>query len=63
MAETLDEAIREAKIAAGLNPDEKHAAADFYMHLGDEWETPFWQRCLTMVFAEEGVDLTEEDFK
>lgn len=61
MAETLDEAIREAKIAAGLDPDEKHHAFEFYMHLG-EWERPFWQRCLTMVFAEEGVELTEEDF-
>lgn len=63
MADTLDEAIREAKIAAGLDPNEKHVAAEFYMHLGDEWERLFWQRCLTMVFAEEGVELTEEDFK
>ena len=63
MAKSLDEAIRDAKIAAGLNPDEKHAAAEFYMHLGDELETLFWQRCLTIVFAEEGVELTEDDFK
>lgn len=52
MTETLDEAVREAKIAAGLNPDEKFPPAYFVHQLAPEWRGPFWERQLDRVAAE-----------
>lgn len=49
----LDEAVREAKVRAGLSPDEKHLPKLFVDHLDPEWRMPFWRRQIEMVVASE----------
>lgn len=52
MAETLDEAVREAKVAAGLNPDEKYPPAYFQHQIAPERCRPFWSRQIDRVVAD-----------
>lgn len=61
MAETLDEAVREAKVSAGLNPDEKYPPAYFQHQLAPEWHQPFWSRQIDRVVADLTTQPSEGD--
>lgn len=45
---TLDSVVRQAKIDAGLNADEKHQPRLWIEHLPKEWRRAFWARQLEM---------------
>jgi len=44
--DSLDAAVAQAKIAAGLNPDEKHQPRLWLGHLPNRWRREFWARQL-----------------
>jgi hypothetical protein len=49
-APRLPQAIREAKIASGLDPDKTYPPTEFYDQLG-EWSKPFWEWQVSRVIA------------
>lgn len=53
MAETLEEAIVAAKVAAGLDPDLKYPAYEFHEHIEERWRQPFWEHQLNHVIADD----------
>lgn len=53
MADSLDEAVTEAKVAAGLDPGQKYPAYMFHEFIEEKWQRPFWERALDRVFAAE----------
>ena len=56
MSETLDEAVRRAKVEAGLDPDKKYEPILFFSYIGPECEKEFWDQqintCLNGALAE-----------
>ncbi|MFP7833116.1 hypothetical protein [Marisediminicola sp. LYQ134] len=48
----LDDAIRQAKITAGLDPNYPARPADFIDSLPQEWQRPFMQRQIHRALAE-----------
>lgn len=50
---SLDTAVRIAKIRAGLDPAQAYPPARFYEHLGPKWEPQFWARQVDRVLEAE----------
>ena len=51
MAETVEEAIYEAKVAAGLDPEQKYPSYRFAGHMEERWSRPFCELVLDQVIA------------
>lgn len=51
----LDAAVRDAKTAAGLNPDSAYPPNQFIEHLPNEWHAPFWTRQIDRWIAGQGA--------
>jgi hypothetical protein len=49
----LDEAIRYAKVRAGLDPDQAYPLAQWVEHLEQHWRRPFWESQLDRVVEAE----------
>lgn len=54
MSATLEDAIREAKIEAGLLPDEKYPPTLFHEFIPQAWRRAFWERQVDRVIESEG---------
>jgi len=49
---SLDEAVRQAKVAAGLDPDALYSPELFVGHLDPAWSRLFWKRQVDRVFEQ-----------
>jgi len=53
MSETLNDAIAEAKRAAGLDPSGKYPVRMYADHVDRRWISEFWERVLSIVTTQD----------
>lgn len=58
--EGLDQAVRYAKVRAGLDPDQAYPPAQWTEHLEPHWRRPFWESQVDRV-VESGLGSTRHN--